>query len=708
MLSRLACISLATVVAAAAPGSAHARLPERPAAAIFQEAAGFLPSPLQVGATGMVAGQFDDDPWPDVAFTASQAASVLVTVGFDGAGYGRDHYLKLPAKPTSLKAWPGVDGQLAVVVGDQYPSTSAARLLRIGGRPLRILESITLPAQAYTAAELADTDADGDLEFIAAGGGQVQVFDFATLTPQWTAGSGGSNFAIGQLDGDAALEIIVADSSGSVVDGLTRMNEWTYAGGYAGRIAVGNLDGDPAMEYVTAPPWTAVVAFDTSPYTPAWEVPNFNTANVGLFDIDNSGRDELVIGDAQWGTLRVYDTMTRAVLHTVPNPEHGVSSFTIANLDAAGPKEIVWGAGLSSGGEDRLAIASLVSPYAAVFAESDEGGPFVVLGEADVDADGTDEVAFVSPHSDSGYSGPRFHLLSAGNFKEEAEGGPSGPWSFRSASSAAMANVDADAALEILIAIQDHVWVLDGASRALERDIVVDGIPAGLRVLDADGDSDQDLFFCTYDGGMRANILDLASGALAFRTVGVGAAGQRVDACEIGQFDADPAFDMALGNRNGVWVFDATSKALDWSLGLSTSSIAVADNGATRELLLLESNDYMTLAPALRSLDFSTRTVLRTTAVPWEGGFSPRGPFVQPLGGRADRVLVAVRGGLRLVDTVAGRIWAQVDEPGYGTGAPPIVTPAGDDRWAVLIGNGTDVRRLLIEIDSELFAHGFE
>ena len=180
------------------------------------------------------------------------------------------------------------------------------------------------------------------------------------------------------------------------------------------------------------------------------------------------------------------------------------------------------------------------------------------LFAADVDADGTVEI--VAGGGGGGF-GPnqRWYVLSrrgAGYDQEFASlPYPSGVGAVR------VAQMDADAPLEVVVGSGTSVFVYDGASHALERTLT---LPSGAFAIStlavADVDADGALEVVATDG-TDVFILNAATGALEWRGTGVGG----VDLA-VGQIDADAGLEIVVANGASTGhVIDGKTHVGQWS-----------------------------------------------------------------------------------------------------------------------------------------------
>ena len=191
-----------------------------------------------------------------------------------------------------------------------------------------------------------------------------------------------------------------------------------------------------------------MIVYEGDTHAVRYTVPIDDLAAVGAADVDGNGTLELLYGDAQWGSVHVLNGSTGAPLWAVANPEHGVTDVAVGDVDGDGVREVVWGAGFTSSGPDRLFVADGVT-HAIEWQSLDISGPFYGLDYGDVDGDGEAEILYAAVTSDSGYGDGLYFVHDAATKALEYQSPPptgqdwTGLWRIRSA------NVDADPQREI-------------------------------------------------------------------------------------------------------------------------------------------------------------------------------------------------------------------------------------------------------------------
>jgi hypothetical protein len=255
------------------------------------------------------------------------------------------------------------------------------------------------------ALSLTDLDGDGLAELIATTADDLYVFSGSGQLLWQVAGAGGYDVIAGRMDNGTSLKI--AGTNGKVVDAVTHAVVWNYTNGFGFRLRLAPFPGENYQQLIAAQPWDFVYSFDVGRQLPRWSISNFNTGAIELADVDGDGFPELIIGDAQWGTVHVHDLNTQALMWEVTNPEHGVTNVAIADTDHDGVLELLWGAGWTSTGPDYLYVASTTGQHEIEWQSIDLQGPFLGPLIGDLDGDGQPELVICSLYSNSSYDSGR-------------------------------------------------------------------------------------------------------------------------------------------------------------------------------------------------------------------------------------------------------------------------------------------------------------
>jgi len=442
-----------------------------------------------------------------------------------------------------------------------------------------------------------DLDGDGWDEFVSlCKDGAVSVHGY-TYAP-WVLPGLGSLFSgdiiTGQMDNDPAIEIAVTD--GRVIDTDTHLAQWTWAPKFGAHLQAADIDGDGRDELIGAEAWSTVFAYDVERQLPKWSIPTpQDIGAILLDDIDGDGVQELLLGDGQWGKIHAYSTATQLEEWFITNPEHGVTNIAVGDVNNDGMKEVLWGAGATSSGNDRLYVGNWASRTIA-WENIQLDGPFVGPEVGDLDGDGIAELVFASTESNAGYASGRIVVVDSRTMKVRAvsQGVAGGTFGWTGIKDLKLRDVDGDGRPEILVA---GGWLYDGLiegySFAANNTFTLTWTntvrPSGVsftsvEVADIDGDGTLELL-----AGTRAEttgsigefiyVYDVATRSEKFHTLQMGARYSSISKVVVAQLDDDPALEFAGLIPGGVYVFDGVTRSLDAIINVTGASMAAVRPG---------------------------------------------------------------------------------------------------------------------------------
>ncbi len=490
-----------------------------------------------------------------------------------------------------------VDAEVITVGGQKRYVVAAASTLYIYSLPdMQLLTSVPMP-QELRRARVVDTDGDGTLELVTLTGGgyypyppypaALTVSDLSTRTVRWQTELNSNftyDFAIGDFRDEPGLEIVLAADASTVRSASNGTVLWTLPATPFVDVAAGNFDSDPQLEFAMMQSWDAIHVFDAGQQTALWSLTGlFDLDSVAAWDFDMDGRHELLVGDGQWGDVCVYSTSTQLPQHCIHNREHGVGRIAAGNIDGAPGHEIIWGAGVSSSGEDQLAVGRFGNPEVSWWA-SDESASHPDGIVADVDADGTPEYVYASYSTRSGYDSGRVHIANADTMKDEAVTAPlanSRDW--LGTGGIDVAQLDSDPALEIIVATANirapELEIIDGATSTRQRTVVVPqdgpyGTPVLLpRVIDSSG------VVFRYGSNLRRVALSDGAAVWTMRMP----VGDRLNTLAVANVDDDSDLEIVAVTEQSTTVLNATTGVTEW--GLPVGGAATIDH--TRKQLVL-------------------------------------------------------------------------------------------------------------------------
>ena len=640
---------------------------------------------------------FDHDGADDIVIGGRAGQDTLVQVyGRRSGGYASKQMLVLPGTgdPPRIVVH-ALAGQphLYVFMPDGLGYEFA-------GWPLQQVRAFDLGVR-IDAAVVGDVDHDGQDELVVSSGwwDGLEILDLATLAVRWADPDvHAGNLLLAQLDADPALEIVTSGAPGVIIDGATHATEWTYKDGFGDFLAP--YHGGNTPEFVGAHAWNSLAVFQSQPYSPLWDISVSNVGAIDTYDFDGDGKDEIIEGDDQWGSVVVYDGQTHEPVLSIPHSSYSSSAVGAVDLDHDGTREIAYEAAQTTDADDEVfalydgasgeplwrldrgpsapyAGASVLSsatgglrflfaatptyPYAPHWVELDGIGGTVVWqsGAADTLLPQLAVAAFALPDAGAG-----------AGFVLAGRGSPQ--WSI-------VAVDDATHAVRWRIGSDDGEPLADGPVVAMAAIPRPGAAPdTGLACLEQSG------------GGSRLFAFRLADGQSAWQSVLMSSGCTGVMAGDFG--GGSRLLVAVLGTT--LRAYDATTHLLAWSLPEPADGATLLDGVAGREFVVFHDAQ-------LTFHDASTRTVLRQ--------FDLGEPVtaVQELGS-IHALIVAAGGRLRLVDGADGTVLATSDFLSSDLGAGnQLAVQAVNGRWFVGAVGSAGAFRYLVAID-HLFANGFD
>ncbi|HEY4634888.1 MAG TPA: VCBS repeat-containing protein, partial [Candidatus Limnocylindrales bacterium] len=535
-----------------------------------------------IGARGLHVADLAGDGVPRVVATSALGSgSVWYTLTARSSGYEQDWVSDAYAMPIGSLQVAQMDGDpaLEVVLG------VGPRILVYDGATHLLQSDFETGAAQVGSLVVADPDGDASSDFVFCASsswqpGPLFVVDAATGIQEYRGDAFPcTDVAVGNVDDDAVAEIVVGrgSESGFVLDGATHAIEWTNAFGFGDMVRLGDVDGDGRDEVVSGYGWDDIRIFDAELQSLAGSIPvALDLAALRVLDVDGDGDPEILYGDGQWGNLYVHDGATRALLWSVPNPEHGVTDIAVGDADDDGTAELLWGAGHTSTGPDYLYVVDTVS-RGREWQSQDVRGPFLALSHGDVDADGRPELLYGSYESDSGYGDGLYFIHDASTHALEYASGPltglnwTGLWRLRNA------NVDADPQQEVFVTTSSTysgiLVCFDGLTHLEQwRREIPSGLTfSSLELADVDQDGQLEAVAGvavqhTGAPGVFLYVLDAATGAIEWQSPTLASGFANLSLLRVASVDGDSQPEIVLAAYAGaVFLFDrvlGTTQAL--------------------------------------------------------------------------------------------------------------------------------------------------
>lgn len=658
---------------------------------------------VDAGFRGAVIADIDGDGSNEAVFTAgySSVASSLGVIASKGNGLVLEHMLHFDAVPSSPIVAASVGERAHIFAGvDIMYSTHA--LIEFGGRPLRELRRIPT-AQWVRPLDVADLDADGDLEVLALVApysyhdAQVAVIDYATGATLWTDTFHATGAIAMQLDADPALEIVVAGAVGRVLDGSTRLQEWSYPAGFRSQLLSGEFDiASPGREFAaTDTSGSPLTIFRSNPYSPLREAPldSSDQARAVVDDLDNNGHDEVVVAGPWFDSgIFAYTPATESTRRysQVDFYPDGVASGDLAGSPAA---ELVL---TSLQGWNHLDSIRVVDSATNVSRLSvpRAAGPYAPLAVGDVDGDGRDEVVHVlSQLVETPGHARLFCTLDASTGERQAclaqEGYVDPP-----RVAPILGQFGIAAGTDIVIVKGGVVSAFDGATFTTlwqRSDITVNYLDvASAAAMRFNADAIEDVVLLDQIG--RLHVLDGLDGATLWHSVAVGEGnGSGELTLTLANVDADPAIELLVTTRTALYAFDSQTRLLDWSLESGDEIGRLVQWGAGADCHIGLYGPTGTFQ-AYRCSD--------RTAAGGKRSFPVNANMLRPLDAFGTHFVAATAGSiLSIAPNDSVRTWATGLGTRLGDSNAGVVLPLGGSRYDLIIGSDASITRVAIHLD---------
>lgn len=658
----------------------------------------------------------DGDGIPDLVFSAKAGTEdVLLVVGKTiGGDLGIKQTLLIPTGTSPvriLRSGDGADPRILVVGRNSL-------VRELGGWPLAFTGVFSIMPSAV-AAVMGDVDADGSDDLTVLTSGRLSTYALPTgnlIRSSPVAASGASDLAFAQLDADSAQELIIGGNvPGLVLDGATHAIDWSYIDGFGSKLATGQLATSLSASWVGARDWYRYTVFRSAPWSPLWSgTTSHDIGAIATAQIDSDGRDVVIVGDGQWGSVRIIDSETRQQRLAIPNPGHGINAIVTGDFDGNGSVDIAF----SPGGaiyDPALVIADSTTGATLWSFEAAEA-PLTQTAIGDVDGDGRLELVSLdyAPSQTSGVIISDFLTGVEEWRKQESTFGMPGLLDF-SISRMELVPDSSGPGMKIVLAGTDNngaaFAVLDGVTKRVSAhagqaatNATRDGRMKDIELFDYDHDGVKDFVMVSYglstaSAGVFLYVFSGIDGTPLWISPLLAPSFQGVNnVLVVGRNDAAPQLVAVL--MDSLIAFDAETGAATWTMpAVNDGAIVVANGSGGEELAIFRREGQISFFAA------SSQALLRSIAVeaPLEA--------ITALDATVPMLLLVKSGGrLALVDSTSGTIVANTDY--LGEFVHPAVAPAtfrvSDSLWYIAAGSKAALYRERLVLSEHIFAAGFD
>lgn len=426
----------------------------------------------------------------------------------------------------------------------------------------------------------ADTNSNGTTELVIVGSQITALLDPSTLNVLSQPGYGGESAVIGNVDSTDDMEIIFSSGSVISIDSTFSAHlKWDFSlTGEAGTyLALGDANQDGIQEIYSARNWYYIDIYDAILKSPVGQIRTSTSLHaLTLADVTGDGREEILYGDAQHGSVHALDIVSRTELWSIRNLSSGVTRIAVSDIDGDGEDEVLWGSGWATTGSDQLQVHD-VATQQQEFISQDIVGPFDAVTQGDADNDGSDEIIAISFESNSGYDDGVIHIFDANTFELEwvSSDNMFGGRAWTGIHDVAVGDVDGDGKNEIVVATDElydgAIYLIDaGASQAKAFYEYDSGSPLyAVTLSDINGDGVEEIIAGggkehTGSPGTFVYIIDGRNGAVLWKSVSLSSGWGDSYSIEARDLNSDGVDDIIV-SIGQITVIDGATRTINKS-----------------------------------------------------------------------------------------------------------------------------------------------
>lgn len=426
-----------------------------------------------------------------------------------------------------------------------------------------------------------------------------------------------------------------------------------------------------------------------------------------MADLDGDGQAEIIEGDAQWGSVNIYDTATYAVRTSIAYPGNSISA--VAAVDLLGDRRPL------------VAFSAASAPVPLYLADPANGqivsqlpasspGTHSAVALDDVNGDGALEFAYGAGAGWQTAAGGQVTIVNASDgmveWRSPASTNVNDPFAFTPAALAYLDDTLIVAGNRYntvrLVALDMHdysvVWrVGPYSSGPMENRHALD-----LALADLDADGVDDVIVGTraanYSAqGAKLFVFSGVDGSPLWQSVSMGTNHASLRGVMAGDTGAPGGPEIVAVLTDSLRAYDVQTRLLNWVLPMDVDGASLLANGASG----IEFGVF--LGDALSFLDGATHALLRSFTV--DGNVAALRQL-----GDIRHLVVAVDGHLEIIDGLDGTVLARSTFLGEQLGANNqlAVHQVGPQTWLIGVGSGAGAFRYRVDVSEHIFASGFE
>jgi len=430
-----------------------------------------------LGLRGLKVAKLSDAEASDVVVSGISASlgSLVGIAGMGPDGLMLKQIYRLPAHASisgEIQVARSAIGQDHIYLVEEYGQFSRA-LVTLGGHPLRQLAKVPLEHGLWLTG-VADISGDGRLQALGTRNSVPAIVDVETGLRTWEGGQlVGSWVRAGKLGNAPAMAIIIGNLNhtnepGTILDGASLQPRWVWPGPFSGDIRFGRFTDPDNHQFAVVGTHGFTTVFTALPFhSPLHDFAILSPQASASADIDGDGLDELIVGQDQWGKVKVHSGVDGSLLWELSHPGHGIPALDVGPAGPGGEMAVAFASGSGGSGSSSLRVATFDDGLVQSI-DAGENGPHSSALLADLGGAGQMELVRAVLDQTSGSRGRRLSVLDPRTGEEvrgrliEQTSSPHTP----GGAVMAVGQFDSDPQSEIVLAYAESSWrpirLLDG------------------------------------------------------------------------------------------------------------------------------------------------------------------------------------------------------------------------------------------------------